>query len=220
MTKPSRGIKVVAPHDPTPSAAEVRERLRLAEEATTALKRVRTTAENWKTGMTGLIALVTGTLLFKGRDNIAAYDTWVRIGLGVLTGLSLLFGVLALLRFLTAAHGKPEAVSAQSVIDEGGVYVRDVKLAAAALKDLDVARPLALTSAALLALALGLSWYGPARPSTPPAFAKVTFDEEKTACGTLVAQNGTTTELKVAGEPDARRIPTSGLVSVVLVAAC
>lgn len=214
------GIKVVAPLDPTPSAAEVREHQRLAEEATTALKRVRATAENWRTGMTGLIALVTGTLLFKGRDNIAAYDTWVRIVLGVLTGLSLLLGVLALLRFLTAAHGKPEAVSAQSVIDEGGVDVRDVRLATRAVRDLAVARPLALASAALLALALGLSWYGPARPSTPPAFAKITFDGSNTVCGTLVAQNGTTTELKIAGEPDARRIPTSQLVSVVLVASC
>jgi hypothetical protein len=214
------GIKVVAPLDPTPSAAEVRERQRLAEEATTALKRVRATAENWRTGMTGLIALVTGTLLFKGRDNIAAYDTWVRIVLGVLTGLSLLLGVLALLRFLTAAHGKPEAVSAQSVIDEGGVDVRDVRLATRAVRDLAIARPLALASAALLALALGLSWYGPAKPSTPPAFAKVTFDGSNTVCGTLVAQNGTTTELKIAGEPGTRRIPTSSLVAVVLVAGC
>ncbi|WP_157528298.1 hypothetical protein [Nocardia sp. NRRL S-836] len=75
----------------------------------------------------------------------------MRIGLGALTGLSLLCGVLALLRFLSAAHGKPEAVSAHSVIDEGGVNVRDVRLATEALKDLAVDRALALISAALLA---------------------------------------------------------------------
>jgi hypothetical protein len=108
--------------------------------------------------------------------------------------------------FLSAAYGRIRPVSARSVIDEGGVDVRNVHLATSALADLRWARRLAVGSSGLLAGALVLSWYGPAEPGAPVAFAK--------------AQDGTTTGVEIEGEPQERRIPTSRLLATVLVDTC
>ncbi|MFE9750075.1 hypothetical protein ACFYOT_34625 [Saccharothrix saharensis] len=216
---PSRTVKPVRPHDRTPDPGELDDRGRLAEEVTDSLTRIRTTAENWRTGMAGLLALVTTTLVFKGKDSITAYGMPVRVALGALTGLALIAGVMALLRFLRAAHGVPEVVSTDSVIAEGGVDVRDVRLARVALADMNTARRLALGSAVLLAAALLLSWYGPT-PSTTSMVKVVVRGEPQPVCGVLKAQDGTTTVVQVKGEPAERRLPTSALVSTVLVESC
>ena len=73
-----RVIKPVPPQDPNPSASEIGDRARLAEEVRGSLERVRNTAENWRTGVAGLVTLVTATLLFKGQNMITAYEPWVR----------------------------------------------------------------------------------------------------------------------------------------------
>ena len=98
-------------------------------------KRVRKTAENWRTGMAGLVTLVTATLLFKGQNTIAAYDPWVRYALGVLALLAVSLAIASLWLFLSAAYGRIRAVSIQSILQEGGVDVRNVHLATTALDD-------------------------------------------------------------------------------------
>ena len=111
-------------------AGELGDRVRLAEEVTGSLTRIRATAENWRTGMAGLLALVTATLVFKGKDSITAYGMPVRVALGVLTGLALIAGVVSLLKFLRTAHGVPEVVGTDSVIAEGGVNIINNLIAA------------------------------------------------------------------------------------------
>jgi hypothetical protein len=223
---PTRRLKPVPPLDPTPSPRELDDRARLAEEVRGSLEKIQKTAENWRTGVAGLTTLVTATLLFKGRDAITDYETWVRVALGLLALLSLGLAIASLWLFLTAAYGRVRRVSTQSVIDEGGVDARNVHLATTALDDLRFAKGLAIASAALLAAALLLSWYGPAAPGEPLAFARLGIRGDsaaapaETVCGELTAEDGTTTVLKVAGEPDARRIATGRLVSLVLVAKC
>lgn len=221
-----RTIRPVPPHDPVPNPRELADRARLAVEVTGALEKVRATAENWRTGMAGLVTLVTATLLFKGRDAISDYEAWVRYVLGALTSLALVLGIVSLWLFLSAAYGRMRPVSAQSVLDEGGVDVRQVRLATAALGDLKWARRLAIGSAVALTGALLLSWYGPANANEPLAFARAVVRAEptggspETVCGELTAQDGSTTVLKVKGEPIPRRIPTPRLVSLMLVAQC
>jgi hypothetical protein len=219
-------IKPVPPHDPNPSASEIGDRARLAEEVRGSLERVQKTAENWRTGVAGLGALVTATLLFKGQDKITVYDPGVQYALGVLALLSLGLAIASLWLFLSAAYGRIRAVSAQSILQEGGVDVRNVHLATTALEDLSWAQRLAIGSAALLAAAIALSWYGPTTASKPPAFARVVVRDAsaaqsaETLCGELIAQDGATTVLKIRGEPNPQRIPTQRLVSLVLVATC
>lgn len=221
-----RVIKPVPPHDPNPNASEIGDRARLAEEVRGSLERVRTTAENWRTGVAGLVTLVTATLLFEGQNTITAYEPWVRYALGVLALLAVGLAIASLWLFLSAAYGRIRVVSAQSILLEGGVDVRNVHLATTALDDLWWAQRLAIGSAALLAAAIALSWYGPTAASKPPAFAKVVVrgasaaQSAETLCGELTAQDGATTVLKINGQPDARRIPTQQLVSLVIVATC
>lgn len=221
-----RVIKPVPPRDPNPSASEIGDRARLAEEVRGSLEKVRKTAENWRTGVAGLLTLVTATLLFKGQTTITAYEPWVRYTLGMLALLAVGVAIASLWLFLLAAYGRIRAVSTQSILQEGGVDVRNVHLATTALDDLWWAQRLAVGSAALLAAAIALSWYGPTAASKPPAYAKLVVRgasamlSAETLCGELTAQDGATTVLKIKGEPDARRLPTQQLVSLVLVATC
>jgi hypothetical protein len=221
-------IKPVPPHNPNPSASEIGDRARLAEEVRGTLERVRKTAENWRTGVAGLVTVVTGTLLFKGQNMITAYEPWVRYSLGVLALLATALAIASLWLFLSAAYGRIRAVSAKSILQEGGVDVRNVHLATTALEDLWWAQRLAIGSTVLLAAVIALSWYGPpTAASKPPAFVKVLFrgadapqSSTETLCGELTAQDGAITVLKIKGEPEPRRIPTQRLVSLVLVATC
>jgi hypothetical protein len=219
-------IKPVPPHDPNPSRSEIGDRARLADEVRGSLERVQKTAENWRTGVAGLVTLVTATLLFKGQDKISVYDPKVQYALGVLALLSLGLAIRSLWLFLSAAYGRIQAVSAQSILQEGGVDVRNVHLATTALDDLWWAQRFAIGSAVLLAAAIALSWYGPTAASNPLAFAKMVVrgasstQSVETLCGELIAQDGANTVLKIKGEPDAQRIPTQQLVSLVLVATC
>ncbi|KJC45377.1 hypothetical protein UB31_00295 [Bradyrhizobium sp. LTSP849] len=209
-----------------PSASELGDRARLAEEVKGALERVRKTAESWRTGTAGLLTLVTTILLFKGQGTINAYEPWVQYALGGLTLLAVVLAMISLWLFLLAAYGRLRTVTVQSILTEGGVDIRNVNLATAALNDLGWAQLLAVISAALLAAAIALSWYGPTAASKPLAFVKMVVrgatasQPTETLCGELTAQDGTNTVLKIKGEPDARRLPTPQLVSLVLVATC
>jgi hypothetical protein len=219
-------IKPVPPHEPMPSVREIGDRAQLAEEVRASLERVRKTAENWRTGVAGLVSLVTAVLLFKGQDKIAAYEPWVRYALGVLALLALVLAITSLWLFLLAAYGRIRQVSAQSILNEGGVDIRNVHLATTALEDLWWAQRSAIASALLLAAAIALSWYGPTAANHPLAFAKIVIRAgaaglpPETICGELISQDGATTVLKIKGEPDSRRIETQRLVSLVLVDKC
>jgi hypothetical protein len=220
-----RVVRAVPPHSTRPSSREVSDRVRAGEEVRTALDRIRRNAENWRTGMAGLLTLVTATLLFQGRQSINDYTTGTKIVLTVLVVSALCAGVGSLWLLLEAAYGRLKPVSAQQILDDGGVDVHTVRLAGAALADLKTARRLGLGAAGCLAAALVLSWYGPP-DAKADAFALVvvraappaTF--EQLLCGVLKAHDGQVLVLQVAGEPNAREIATDRLVSMRLVKAC
>lgn len=219
-------IKPVLPHNATPDPREIDDRVRLADEVNTALEKLRKTAENWKTGVAGLVTLTTATLLFKGQASIASYDPYVQYALGLFGVGSVCLAIAALWYFLFAAYGRTETVSAQSVIDAGGVDIRNIGLTKIALDDLSRARHLSLGSAGCLIAAIALSWYGPTEPGTPLAFAKIVIhaanpaQPDETLCGEQTAQNGATTVLKIKGEPEPRKLTTAQLVSWELIPSC
>jgi hypothetical protein len=226
MAQPRIVVKAVPPHQTRPAPREVQDRARLATEVKGSLDMVRKTAENWRTGMAGLVTLVTATLLFKGRDSITDYASWVGYVLGALVLGSLVLAVVSLWLFLTAAYGRLRPTSAQAILDAGGVDVHNVHLATAALGDLSTARRLGLASAALLAAALLVSWYGPAPKAESDAYVKVVVhsetapETETSLCGELKALDRDVTVLQVAGEPKVRQLMTRRLVSLNVVASC
>lgn len=219
-------VRPVLPHDLTPDRGEIGDRANLADEVKGALERIRKAAENWKNGMAGLVALVTATLLFKGEDKISSYETGVQLTLAGLALVALGLGMLSLWLFLRAAHGRIRQVTSDSIIRDGGIEVRNNKLATEALEDLGCAQKVALVSAFLLAAAICVSWFGPTAESKPPAFTHMVVrgatasEPSVSVCGELTAQDGATTVLKVKGRPDDLRVPTQRLVSVVLLKTC
>ncbi|WP_327000352.1 hypothetical protein OHA72_35160 [Dactylosporangium sp. NBC_01737] len=219
MSVPGRRVKAVPPLRATPGPREVEDRARLADELRTALERTRRNAENWRTGMAGLLTLVTATLLFKGRASIADYAPWAGYALGALVLAALAAGLVSLWLFLAAAYGRLAPTSAQRILDGGGIEPHTVRLATVALADLRLARRLAVLSAGLLAVALLLSWYGPAAETTAP-LVQVTAREAPPVCGTLDGMDAQTVLVRVAGEPSARRISATEVLSLRVVQRC
>jgi hypothetical protein len=218
-------VKAVRPHNTRPGGRDLQDRARLAQEIKGALDRIRKTSESWRTGMAGLTALVTASLLFKGRNSIVDYAEWVQYTLAGLLLLSLVLSFGALWLFLTAAYGRLELTSAQSILDSGGVDVNNVRLAEIALKDLRAARWLSLFASGLLAAALLMSWFGPAG-SRSKTFVRLVISgasasaNEMPLCGELKALSGKFTDVQVSGEPEPRRIDTPRVISVNVVPSC
>jgi hypothetical protein len=218
-------VKAVRPHQTRPGPRDLEDRAYLAEEVKGSLERVRKTAENWKTGMAGLTALVTATLLFKGRNSISDYAGCVGYLLGALVLVALLLAVASLWLFLAASYGRVAATSAQSILDAGGVEVHNVRLATVAVRDLVVARWLGLASAGFLAAGLLISWYGPAAKGSTNQVAIVIASEssqnpEQHYCGELKALDKDNLVLQVDGEPNPRRWKTQRLISFKVVTSC
>jgi hypothetical protein len=222
-------VKLVAPKKKLPAAVDDEKALNTAFTAN--LQRVRDAAKNWQTGLAGLLTLVTGTLLFKGRAAISDYAWWVRIILGLLVGVGLLFGVRSLWLLLRASFGEPRLVRYQTIADAGGLDEFNFKLATSSIADMKRGRTLALVSAGLVALALVLSWYGPAAPDSPGALVKVTRapvdtnglldkNRETVLCGKLKTDDSQGVLVQVVGDRDATKVDRANLVSVVIVTAC
>lgn len=212
-------VTAVTPLNTTPAPRQLADRTRLAEAARGSLDTVHALAVDWRTGMAGLLTLVTGTLLFQGKSSINDYPGWVQVVLGVLVVSSLAAGVVSLLLFLTAAHGRPKPMAAAEILDQG-LDVYNVGLAQVALADLKRARALGVASAALLAGALLFSWYGTSSAAASPSPVAVTLKSGSPVCGQLKGLNGTTTVLQIAGEPTPRSLATSDILGMRVVAAC
>ena len=211
-------IRPVLPDDLTPDRREVADRELVAAQAAAALDSVRATAASWRTGLSGLLALVSAALVFKGRDSITAYASWVQVTLGVLVSVALVLGVVSLWLFLRSAYGVPRVVATQQTLDRGGVAVARLEEAVAAARTLGVARVLAVLSAGLLAAGLLLSWYGPPAPSEP--LVRAELGPGNVSCGRLVSLDGQQLVLQVAGGTTSTRLGTADLVALTVVTAC
>jgi hypothetical protein len=206
-----------------PTAGDVLEQERAAEAARGSLDRVRKTADNWRLGMAGLVTLATATLLFKGRSAIQDYAEWARWVMGGLVLISLVAGIVSVLLFLRAAYGQPKVIRAADIAKVGGFDAYNLSLAQAALADLAGARRWAIGSLILLALGIGVSWYAPAATKGPIASVEVTYSSgngQLSKCGTLKSADAKGVRLQVKGEGVASEIPTSQLISLVLVNHC
>jgi len=219
-------VRLAVPINKRPGPRDIQDQNRANDAAKGSLDRVRKTAENWRTGIAGLVTLVTGTLLFKGQDSISSYEVWVRAAFGALVGLSLAVGVISLLLFLNAAYGRPKVLTTQEIADTGGIDAYNLRLAQAAVGDLKWARRWALVSATLLALAITLAWYGPSASSGAAVFAKITYTPvvggtaKQVRCGVLEATNSKGIRLQVSGEEASISIDPAQFLSIIIVSRC
>ncbi|BCY08269.1 hypothetical protein [Actinoplanes sp. L3-i22] len=177
------------------------------------LDAVRKQAESWRTGLTGVTALIGAVLVVKGKDDFTRLDTAYAVLVPVLLGLALLALLTATVAALRAAAGAPkddillngENLKAWTETEVGNAQ-RAIRLAQ-------------LLTAVGVVLILGgavLTWFAPAKPADTP-LVRVDVAGQR-FCGKLLQQDGSVLRI---GEQDLYRIvPITGPVTVETVKSC
>jgi hypothetical protein len=139
------------------------QRHRFAQEE---LSRIRGAALAWRNGVAGLLVGLVGFGLIKGRTDIGELARPFSAVVGLLLATALISGVAAALCLLRAAHGPPAAFALSEVAGIGpGKLIAGIDHAETvrAVRALRSGLAVVLVSATLLATAVAVTWYGPAR---------------------------------------------------------
>jgi hypothetical protein len=145
-------------------AAETSQRLFRDE-----LPRVRAAATAWRSGLAGLLAGLLGFSLIKGRSDVSQLASPWNVIVGVLLLAALCAGVTGALTLLWSAYGRPQAIDRRKV---GTALPADHQEAVRAVHALRHGIVLSLLCAALLVIAVAVTWYGPAK--TKPRLQVIT----------------------------------------------
>ncbi len=148
-----------APAAGLPSPAAEAEDAAFEELAAQQLANTRAAAENWRTGLAGLLALLTTLSLFKSPSLIGELPPAAGAVAGALLVGSLVAGVLGAMCSLRAAYGSPRLVSREEIRRVGGVVAYQGQLAELAVRDLNRAKVAAVISLALATGATVTGWY-------------------------------------------------------------
>lgn len=129
------------------------------------LPRVRAAAVAWRNGLAGLLAAIAGFSLIRGRSDISQLARPWDVVVGLLLLGALITGGGAALLLLRAANGPPRMTSVAQLRPVG---MADHLEARAAVRALRRGIATSFGCAALLAAAVGITWYGPANNETRP----------------------------------------------------
>ncbi|MEV7986985.1 hypothetical protein [Micromonospora sp. NPDC085948] len=147
-------------------------------------------AEGWRTGLTGLTALLAAATIIKGPDNVVDLTPDARLIVVSSLGLGFAALVAGSLVAVRAANGSPVGdtwLTGKSLRtwtrNEVGAIRRAIRLAAALL----------LVGLAAIAFSVGTTWL--AGPANKPGFKVVTTDTQ--VCGELLALDRTSVTLDV-----------------------
>lgn len=189
----------------------------------TELADTRKAAENWRTGLAGLLAVLTGFLTIKGKDSIDDIDPgfW-RFALAALLLLAAMAAIFGAYRAIRAAYGIPRnELLRKNLADYGTVSAWRHSFAQIAVDDLRLAKIATVASLTLLAVAFVVTWSAPGKP--PPAFVKATFtlskDKTKEVCGELIRADTDKVLIKVK-DGDVRPFKLSQLSGLSVVGDC
>ena len=152
----------------TPSRDDLEAAALLDRNEANRLQLVRSRAEKWLGGLTALTGLVTTVLVIKGPQSTADIATSWKIAVGSLIALALAVLAFGTFRAYQSAYGDPgrlDEVSSQPVTDLAVRLARKRNEAAAAAQaHLRHAVFATLAAVALLAVAIGLTWFAPPGP--------------------------------------------------------
>ncbi|TDB84047.1 hypothetical protein E1264_26045 [Actinomadura sp. KC216] len=169
---------------PTASPADLRAAQFRDRVLRTELERVRTAAVSWRNGLGALLVALTGFSLIRGRSNVGELATPWAVSAGALLALAVLAGLCGAILLIRAAHGEPSVVRVAEIRHELLAAHAEALAAASALRR---GIALALACAVLLATAVGVTWYGPAKdgPKIRVSTIGAAF------CGTIVEVDAT-----------------------------
>lgn len=216
---PNRGVFEV------PHSNEIDQRDIDLEKAVTsggsALERIRKNAADWRTGIAGLLTVVTTALVFKPPEKVSSYPLELQIILGAIALAAAVDGAVGLWLLLKAAHGDIEEITAEEVEKEGGYEGWMRAQTRAAADQLRRGRQLTAASAVLVGGLIGIAWFAPQSPDDPPAYVRVTeIGADTSQCGTLQVADAKGVTFKVKEERDPQTVPFDKLKSVALVDKC
>lgn len=201
---------------PAPTPAQLRHARSVRRALATELGRVRDAALAWRNGLGAVLAGLIGFSLIKGRNDVGQIASHWAVVEGLLLLGALVVGAWGVLALLRAAHGRPSA--ARVVASPGGAVrpfsVEDHDETLASARSLRIGITLTCLCTALLAAAVGVTWYAP--PKDPPQL--LIRQGGTTLCGTPTAAARGTVVLKVNGVTST--VDLAGADSVTPVASC
>lgn len=201
---------------PAPTPAQLRHARSVRRALATELGRVRDAALAWRNGLGAVLAGLIGFSLIKGRNDVGQIASHWAVVAGLLLLGALVVGAWGVLALLRAAHGRPSA--ARVVASPGGAVrpfsVEDHDETLASARSLRIGITLTCLCTALLAAAVGVTWYAP--PKDPPQL--LIRQGGTTLCGTPTAAARGTVVLKVNGVTST--VDLAGADSVTPVASC
>jgi hypothetical protein len=177
---------------------------------------VRKTAENWRNGLVALIALIATFSVVKGPNDLNGLARWAACTVGVLLSLALVCGMFGAWKSLAAAYGTPCVISLEQFRAIGGANGFHLDLGTKTISNLRWARRATIATVTLVALAVGLSWYGPRSAS---ALLNVERKSLPNVCGKLMSSTDGEIDVKLSGA-GAVRIPMSDVRAVHAVDEC
>jgi hypothetical protein len=177
---------------------------------------VRKTAENWRNGLVALIGLIATFSVIKGSSDVNSLARWAAYLVGVLLVLALLCAVVGAWKSLATAYGTPSLVTREAFRALGGLNGFRLDLATKTADNLRLAQVATILTLALLATAVGLTWYGPRSVSV---IVNVERKSMPNVCGKLVSSKDGDMDIKPAGlEPV--RVHLTDLIAVHAVDEC
>jgi hypothetical protein len=189
------------------------------EEQFTALARVRAAAEKWAGTIGALTGIFTIAAFVKGNDEIAELTQPTQYAVVITVAAALLCAFLAIYFAALAAQGVPVYFSADENPANDPVaywehYQDEVRKAA---KQLRLSRFLVIPATLLLAIAVGIMWFGPTEQTISATNALVTQKTGTVVCGELVGGNET---LKIKTGPTSSPVELVNVAALDVIAAC
>jgi hypothetical protein len=186
-----------------------------------ALPAIRSMAAAWRTGLTGLITLVTTGVILTGRTAANSLTLPWRAAVTLAVGGGLALAIVGLWHTLVAEVGARTRLHSLDDIRARylSVAAYQVGQANAAGRRLQTSRTLVAAALGLLLAGVMLTWWAPAAPADPPAYLRVTRTSG-TVCGVLTSADGGTVRLTVTGTHDPVAIPLTTISNMAVTSAC
>lgn len=184
------------PPDGLPTSASMADDEAWSSLVASQLTDVRKTAENWRNGLAALIGLIATFSVVKGSNDLSDLARWAGYSVGVLLSLALACGMFGAWKSLAAAYGTPSVISRNQFRALGGTNGIHLDLGTKTISNLRWARRATIATMILVALAVGLTWYGPRSVS---AILNVERKSLPDVCGKLVSSKDGDIDVKPSG---------------------
>jgi hypothetical protein len=181
------------PPDGLPTSASVADDEAWSALVANQLADVRKTAENWRNGLAALIGLIATFSVVKGSNDLSDLAPWAKYSVGVLLSIALVCGMYGAWKSLAAAYGTPSVISLDQFRALGGANGFHLDLGMKTISNLRWARRATIATVIMVALAVGLTWYGP-RPVS--AILNVERKSLSNVCGKFVSSKDGDIEVK------------------------